>query len=75
MKLHCSLVSFQIWEIKSRRIRSTFEGHTQEIYSLDFSRDGMLIVSGSGDRTARIWNLSDGGHRLALAFHRSVDLD
>ena len=64
MKVHRSLVSFQIWEIKSRRIRSTFEGHTQEIYSLDFSRDGMLIVSGSGDRTARIWNLGDGTHKV-----------
>lgn len=37
-----------------------FDGHQQEIYSLDFSRDGRLIVSGSGDRTARIWDMNDG---------------
>jgi glucose repression regulatory protein TUP1 len=36
-----------------------FEGHTEEIYCLDFSRDGRLIVSGSGDRTARVWELED----------------
>ena len=39
-----------------------FEGHQQEIYSLDFSRDGRLIVSGSGDRTARIWDMETGQH-------------
>ena len=50
----------QIWDIAEKRIRTIFEGHQQEIYSLDFSRDGRLIVSGSGDRTARIWDMSDG---------------
>ena len=37
-----------------------FDGHQQEIYSLAFSKDGRLIVSGSGDRTARVWEMSDG---------------
>lgn len=39
---------------------NVFEGHQQEIYSLDFSKDGRLIVSGSGDRTTRIWSMLDG---------------
>lgn len=37
-----------------------FDGHQQEIYSLDFSKDGRLIVSGSGDKTARIWDMTTG---------------
>ena len=48
----------QIWDIGRKRIRYTFEGHQQEIYSLDFSHDGALIVSGSGDKTARIWDMN-----------------
>jgi len=33
------------------------KGHEQDIYSLDFSRDGRIIVSGSGDQTARVWDM------------------
>ncbi len=36
------------------------QGHVQEIYSLDFSRDGQFLVSGSGDKTAKIWNIETG---------------
>lgn len=49
----------QIWDIRERRIRNVFTGHEQDIYSLDFSRDGRIIVSGSGDRTVRIWSMPD----------------
>lgn len=49
----------QIWDIAQKKIRTIFDGHQQEIYSLDFSRDGRLIVSGSGDRTARIWDMDN----------------
>jgi glucose repression regulatory protein TUP1 len=32
----------------------------QEIYSLDFSRDGRFLVSGSGDKSARVWDVEKG---------------
>jgi general transcriptional corepressor TUP1 len=47
----------KIWDIAKKRIQHIFDGHQQEIYSLDFSSDGRLIVSGSGDKTARIWDM------------------
>ncbi|EJD39904.1 hypothetical protein AURDEDRAFT_128003 [Auricularia subglabra TFB-10046 SS5] len=50
-----------------KRIRTGFKGHGQEIYSLDFSRDGALIVSGSGDKTARIWPMDGNGKVTVLA--------
>jgi glucose repression regulatory protein TUP1 len=45
-------------------VRRIFDGHQQEIYSLDFSSDGRLIVSGSGDKTARIWSMDDGSSKI-----------
>jgi glucose repression regulatory protein TUP1 len=54
----------QIWDISKKRIRSVFDGHQQEIYSLDLSLDGRLIVSGSGDKTARIWDMNDGSSKV-----------
>ena len=49
----------QIWDIAKKRIRKIFQGHTHVIYSLAFSSDGRSIVSGSGDRTTRIWDMTD----------------
>ena len=50
----------QIWDIKAKRIRHLLQGHMQEIYSLDFSRDGRFLVSGSGDKSARVWDIEKG---------------
>jgi glucose repression regulatory protein TUP1 len=50
----------QIWDISKKRIKHLLTGHNQEIYSLDFSRDGQFLVSGSGDKSARIWDINSG---------------
>ncbi|MCB9938925.1 MAG: hypothetical protein H6823_11825 [Planctomycetaceae bacterium] len=36
------------------------EGHTAEVTSLDVSRSGTMVVSGSNDGTVRFWDLADG---------------
>lgn len=53
-------IILQIWDLKQRRICHLLQGHMQEIYSLDFSRDGRFLVSGSGDKSARIWDVEKG---------------
>ena len=42
----------------------SLEGHRDEINSLDYSKDGRFIVSGSEDGTARIWDLDTNSHRV-----------
>ncbi|KAJ7741190.1 chromatin associated protein [Mycena maculata] len=49
----------RIWDIEKRSIRVVFEGHHQDIYSLDFSLDGRRLVSGSGDASVRIWDMDE----------------
>ncbi|TMW92845.1 hypothetical protein EJD97_012486 [Solanum chilense] len=36
------------------------EGHTSEVFVCDWSPEGSLLASGSGDSTARIWTIGDG---------------
>ncbi|KAJ3208374.1 general transcription repressor, partial [Dinochytrium kinnereticum] len=48
------------------RPRVVLRGHGQDIYSLDWSRDGRFIVSGSGDRSVRIWDAETGRELMVL---------
>lgn len=62
----------QVWDIANKVIRNTFAGHEQDIYSLDFARDGRIIASGSGDRTVRLWDIETGGSVLVLSIEDGV---
>lgn len=61
-----------MWDIHSRTIRNHFHGHEQDIYSLDFARDGRTIASGSGDRTVRLWDIENGANSLTLTIEDGV---
>src|SRR5262249_45244961 len=45
-------------EIATGRERQHFAGHTGRIGSLAFSADGKMLISGSEDTTALVWDLS-----------------
>ena len=47
----------QVWDIAKRRIHQVIEGHQRVVYSVEFSKDGRFIVSGSADETTRIWDM------------------
>ncbi|KAI9328679.1 WD40-repeat-containing domain protein [Zopfochytrium polystomum] len=44
----------------SPMLRFILRGHEQDVYSLDWTYDGALLVSGSGDRTVRLWDSATG---------------
>jgi WD40 repeat protein len=46
----------KVWEVANRRLIRRLDGHTHLCLSLDFSRDGKLLASGSRDGTAIVWS-------------------
>jgi len=47
----------------------TLQGHTGLVHSVAFSPDGKFIVTGSGDHTARLWDVQTGQLLLTLQGH------
>ena len=45
------------------------KGHTSGVMSVGFNHDGTKIVSGSGDKTIRVWNVDTGECILTLKGH------
>ncbi|OAQ32728.1 WD40 repeat-like protein [Linnemannia elongata AG-77] len=48
--------SVMLWDLQSHKPDVKLEGHTDAVYSVAYSPCGKLILSGSGDKTARLWS-------------------
>lgn len=48
-----------VWELPSGRVVREFAGHRGWVSGLAFSPDSKLLVSGSHDTTALVWNVAD----------------
>ena len=53
----------------NRRLVTSFQGHAGPVEDADFSADGKLVVTGSDDNTARIWDTRTGAQRALLQGH------
>jgi WD40 repeat protein len=48
---------------------ASLAGHAEAVFSVAFSPDGQLIVSGSGDRLVKVWSVSARKEVASLAGH------
>ena len=51
----------QVWDIAEKHILFVFDDHQAGIFSLNFSFDGSLLVSGSMDSMVKIWDVINTG--------------
>ncbi len=54
---------------RSMRFVQTFEGHQGNVNTVCFSPDNLHLISGSSDRTIRIWNMNQGTEAKVLEGH------
>jgi WD40 repeat protein len=48
----------RLWDLFSDELVKQLEGHRGPVRSLAFAPDGRMLVSGSGDTTALVWNVA-----------------
>ncbi|KAK4765886.1 hypothetical protein SAY87_007528 [Trapa incisa] len=51
-----------LFERESGQILSTLSGHSKKVTSLKFVNEGDIVLSGSSDKTVRIWQSSEEGN-------------
>src|SRR5688572_9451793 len=60
------------WQRLAHSELRTLHGHIAELRSVAFSPDGGRIVTGSGDRTAKVWDAATGKELLTLRGHSAA---
>ncbi|KAL9110066.1 MAG: hypothetical protein Q9227_005405 [Pyrenula ochraceoflavens] len=58
-----SQIGAQIWDVANKGCKAIGIGHEDSVYALAASSNGKWVASASGDKTARVWNMS--GHEIA----------
>ncbi|PMB04789.1 hypothetical protein CI592_12860, partial [Fischerella thermalis CCMEE 5328] len=57
-----------VWDINTGQILTTFRGHQERIWSVNFSPNCNILASSSEDGTIRLWNVETGElHELLRA--------
>jgi hypothetical protein len=59
-----------VWDARTATPQLELKGHTFGALSVAFSPDGMRIVTGSKDQTAKVWDARTGTPQLELKGHR-----
>ncbi|MFH0992126.1 MAG: caspase family protein [bacterium] len=47
----------RFWDIEKGVVIKTLKGHASSVYSISLSPDGMMLASGSADKSIRLWEI------------------
>lgn len=49
-----------VWQLNTHELHSSMEGHSAAVTCVAISPNGLFAISGSEDKTARVWGLTLG---------------
>jgi WD40 repeat protein len=50
--------TLKLWRVDNSQELLTLKGHTDAVWSIAFSNDGLTLASGSSDRKVKLWNVA-----------------
>lgn len=56
----------KLWDVAKAQAITTFEGHTDIVFSIAFSPDSKTLATGSADETVKLWNIATAQELLTL---------
>lgn len=79
-RIVCWLLAAGLWATAARQLPAQpaepapLSGHESPVYAAAFTPDGKLVVTGSFDRTLRVWSAADGDPLRTLLGHDNLVL-
>lgn len=64
-----SAARFVVWDVDTGKRRQAPPGHESRVSSLAYSPNGQFLITGSLDRTVRLWRAATAEHLAVLANH------
>ncbi len=61
--------AIRIYNYKTGKLLKVLESHTNTVYDLSFSSDDKYLISGSGDKTVKIWQTSNWTLENTINYH------
>ncbi|KAL3884122.1 hypothetical protein ACJMK2_030344, partial [Sinanodonta woodiana] len=52
--------TIKIWDIGRCLLQTTLFGHNSAVFAIDMDEEGKLVISGSADKSVKIWSLETG---------------
>lgn len=49
------LALLQVWDMKTKKLKVELPGHSDEVFSVDWSPDGGSVASGGRDKVLKLW--------------------
>ena len=64
-----AFILFLPTKVATAQLKATLEGHTDNVWSVAFRPNGVMLASASWDQTVRLWNVNTGRHLRTLTGH------